>query len=222
MKITVYGDSILKGVRLEDGRYRVDRQWERRLAEDHRIVIENSSHFGCTIEKALERIRRDCAAPGERGDVAVLEFGGNDCDYDWAAIAADPAGEYLCKTPPERFRARYKEALELLRRSGREPVVVNLPPIHSARYLRFICRGGLSRENILRWLGDEEAIFRWQESYSALVEQIAREEGAELIDVRSPFLSDEHTPEEKLCLDGIHPSRLGQGIIYGALSAAMG
>ncbi len=222
MKITLYGDSILKGVLLEDGRYTIDHGWEQKLAAARRLEIRNSAHFGSTLGKALPRIRRDCDAAYAPDELAVLEFGGNDCDYDWAAIDADPEGSFLCKTPPSRFRELYREALGLIRRSGRRSVVLTLPPIHSLRYLGFICRDGLSREHILHWLGDVNAIYRWQAMYSDMAAQIAREEGAELVDLRGAFLRDGRRPEELLGLDGIHPSRAGQGLLYETLAAALG
>lgn len=222
MKITVYGDSILKGVLLEDGKYRINREWEERLSREHGVEIRNKAHFGSTIGKAMGLIRKDAEKPGEAGELAVLEFGGNDCDFDWAAISADPDGEYSSKTPPERFREEYREAARLIRRGGREPVLLTLPPIHARRYLRYICRDGLSQENILRWLGDVDAIYRWQRMYSEMVSCIAREEGLRVIDLRGCFLRDRHSPEELLCEDGIHPSRVGQGLIFNTLSAAMG
>ena len=220
MKITVYGDSILKAVVLEDGKYHMERGWEKRLAAEHGLEIRNKAHFGNTITRAMPQIERDCAERGE-GELAVLEFGGNDCDFDWAAIAADPGRDYDCKTPPARFAALYREALRKVAASGREPVVLTLPPIHSRRYLDFICRDGLSKQNILRWLGDVDAISRWQQSYSEMVGQIAADSDVRLIDLRRVFLRDGHSPEELLCSDGIHPSRLGQGLIFETLSAAL-
>jgi lysophospholipase L1-like esterase len=49
------------------------------------------------------------------------------------------------------------------------------------------------------------------------VEDIARQEDVKLLDVRAAFLRDERTPEELLCLDGIHPSRGGQKLIFDSL-----
>ena len=216
MTVTIYGDSILKGVLFENGGYVLDRSWERALSERFHLSIENRSRFGSTIEKALPRLRRESAEPAS-GEPVLLEFGGNDCDYDWAAIASDPQGVHRCKTPPERFAADYREAIGLLRAGGRRPVALTLPPIHSERYLRFLCRRGLSRERILAWLGDVEAISRWQKTYSELVRQLAREEQAELIDLRAAFPSDSAALERCLCDDGIHPSRAGQALIYETL-----
>ena len=221
MKVTVYGDSILKGVLLENGKYTVNREWERRIGADCGLDIRNRSRFGCTIQKALDLIRRDSESPAEERELAVLEFGGNDCDFDWARIAAAPEGSYDCKTPPERFCAGLREAVRLLRASGRTPVLVTLPPIHAERYLRFICRDGLDRDRILSWLGDVDAITRWQAEYSRLVERVAAEERAELIDLRGAFLRDGRPTEELLCADGIHPSRTGQSVIFDTLRASV-
>lgn len=218
MTVTIYGDSILKGVLFENGGYVLERRWEKALSERFGLAIENRSRFGSTIEKALPRLRRESGEPGEAGEPVLLEFGGNDCDYDWAAISSDPRGVHRCKTPPERFAADYREAIGLLRAGGRRPVALTLPPIHSERYLRFLCRRGLSRERILDWLGDVEAISRWQQTYSDLVRQLAREEQAELIDLRAAFPEGGDALERCLCDDGIHPSRAGQALIFEVLA----
>ncbi len=218
MNVTVYGDSILRGVRFQDGRYLIDHSWENSLADEFGLQITNRSRFGNTIGKAMPRIEQDSAAPGAGEEYALLELGGNDCDYDWAAIAAAPEAEHVCKTPPGAFLAAYRRAIRLLRESGRRVVLASLPPINSELYLRFLCRDGLSRENILRWLGDVEHIYRWQESYSGMVEQLARTERVPLIDLRGAFLRDDRRPEALLCADGIHPSMLGQGLIFETLS----
>ena len=220
MNVTVYGDSILKGVLMENGRYIINRDWEKRFSDVLGIRLVNRSRFGCTIRKALDLIRRDSQKSFEAGEYAILELGGNDCDYDWSLIASDPARDYDCKTPPAIFREAYRQAIDMIRHSGRSPVLVTLPPIHSERYLRFICREGLPRENILAWLGDVDAIYRWQEKYSDMVTELSREEGTKLVDLRKAFLADGHAPEELLCSDGIHPSRCGQDVILRAFSAA--
>lgn len=217
MNVTIYGDSILKGVLMEDGKYVVDRGWEQQISKRFGLEVRNRSRFGCTIRKALDTIRRDCAQSNAPGGITLLELGGNDCDYDWKAVSEAPDAEHLCKTPPELFRERYREAVALVRQSGRKPVLLTLPPIHSERYLGFICRDGLSRGNILHWLGDVEAISRWQEGYSRMVEKLAQETNATLIDLRSAFQSAAQTLEQLLCIDGIHPSRMGQNVIRDTL-----
>ena len=221
MNVTVYGDSILKGVLLEDGKYTVDHAWEDRLAARFNLRVTNRSRFGSTICRAMARIEKDAQAPCTGSEIALLEFGGNDCDFDWAAVAAAPEAPHESKTPPAAFVKHYRSAIRLLRQSGRTPVLATLPPINSELYLRFLCRDGLSRERILRWLGDVERIYRWQESYSQTVERLAREEGTPLLDLRRPFLQDSRAPSALLCADGIHPSRAGQDLLYQACCAAL-
>ena len=221
MNITLYGDSILKGVLLENGRYTINREWEERFQLRYGGNLRNRSRFGCTIRKAMSVIRRDSEKSYEPGEYALLEFGGNDCDYDWEKISNEPARDYDCNTPPEDFMSCYREAIRLVRQSKRTPILLTLPPIHSERYLRFICRNGLSRENILRWLGDVDAIYRWQREYSKMVEQVAQEEHVKLIDLRSAFMVDGRFADDLLCADGIHPSRSGQRVIYDSLCAAV-
>ena len=220
MNITVYGDSILKGVLLENKRYVVNREWEQRFAEQFDCTVTNRSRFGCTIRKALAVIRHDCAMR-EPSELAVLEFGGNDCNFDWAAVASDPDGEYQAKTPAGEFLDDYREAIGLVRDSGAVPVVLTLPPIHSERYLRFICRSGLDRGNIVRWLGDVEHISRWQADYSELAKEAAQAEGVRCVDLRSAFPREPGALEKYLCEDGIHPSRLGQKLIFDTLCAGL-
>ena len=218
MNVTVYGDSILRGVRFQDGRYVIDHSWEEKLAAAFGLTITNRSRFGNTIGKAMPRIEKDSETPGEAGEYALLELGGNDCDYDWTAVADAPEAEHDCKTPPAAFLEAYRRAIRLLRESGRRVVLATLPPIHSELYLRYLCRDGLNRENIVKWLGDVEHIYRWQEHYSGMVDRLAREENVPLIDLRAAFLRDGRRPEALLCADGIHPSALGQGIIFDTLA----
>ncbi len=217
MKAIIYGDSILKGILLEDGRYVVNHEMEDSISRSCGLTILNRSRFGCTIQKAMDRIRRDSASRADGKEIAVLEFGGNDCDYDWSDVAARPEEKHLCRTPPSDFEARYREAVSLIRNGGRIPVAVSLPPIHAERYLRYICRDGLSRSRILRWLGDVEAISRWQASYSDRIRRMAEEERIFLLDLRSAFLHSGRRAEDLLCEDGIHPSRLGQSVIADAV-----
>lgn len=214
MKVTVYGDSILKGVCYEDGQYHVTPCWEQRFSQALGVDICNRSHFGFTIHHALPSIRRCSGKPTDGEEITVLEFGGNDCDFDWAAIAAEPKGRHRCHTPPEEFVSEYLMAIHLLREGGRVPVLMSLPPILPERYLTFICREGLSRQSILEWLGDVEAISRWQETYSNLIEQIAREEQVLMINLRRAFRQSDLPLEELVCADGIHPSAQGQDLIY--------
>lgn len=40
-QILIFGDSILKGVRYEDGSYQVERYWQQAFSEKFGVAIEN-------------------------------------------------------------------------------------------------------------------------------------------------------------------------------------
>ena len=65
MKVTVYGDSILKGVLFENGKYVVERKWQDALTERFGLRIANRSRFGSTLPKAMARIEKDSAEQTE-------------------------------------------------------------------------------------------------------------------------------------------------------------
>ena len=212
--IVLFGDSILKGVLYRNGKYEVNHHWEALFSESFPVTLINRSRFGNTIQKALPGLKRHCSSAAVAPEYALLELGGNDCDYEWASVAAAPDGKHLCKTPAEVFIASYREAVTLLRESGRIPVAVTLPPILPERYLQFICSKGLSRSAIMEWLGSENEIARWQHTYSSLVKQIAREEQIPLLDLRHSFPQDPDKLKTLIGSDGIHPSLSGQELIY--------
>ena len=67
-------------------------------------------------------------------------------------------------------------------------MLMTLPPLDSKRYFKWICKNEKEAEkNILKWLGDVNRIYYWQEQYSKRVEELAAENKVELIDVRRHF-----------------------------------
>ncbi len=212
--IQIFGDSVMKGVQLDaaKGRYYTPKVSGVELfAEEFPFSIRNNAKFGCTIDKGYRQLEKSL----ERGldcDTVLLEYGGNDCDYNWQEVAADPEKEHLPHTPLKLFEETYRKMLRLLRDHKVLPVMMNLPPIDAEKYLAWICRDGLNRENILAWLGDAQMIYRFQELYSQTAEKLARDTGTLLVDVRSAFL-DKHNFKELICEDGIHPSEDGHRLI---------
>lgn len=97
------------------------------------------------------------------------------------------------------------------------PVITNLPPIDANKYIKWICRKGLNEDNIKKWLGSVDRIYKYQELYAQAVQNIALEESCHLIDVRSEFLQQKDV-SQCLCEDGIHPNLRGHQLIYNAFS----
>ena len=124
-QITIYGDSITKGVLMEGGRYLINSTGLAALAQRFSLLIRNRSKFGCTIDKGLARMHHDLDGQTAPNGVTVLEYGGNDCDFDWAAVAADPdAVGILAARAVEEAICRGVRAAESLH--GR-PAIRDLP-----------------------------------------------------------------------------------------------
>ena len=213
-RIQMYGDSILKGVELDTAnRYIVPREnsWQF-LEEEYPLAIVNRAKFGCTVTKGLEQLRR-AADKGLSCEAVVLEYGGNDCDYRWPEISANPTGLPEPNTPLPEFIRCCREMISILRENRVMPIVMNLPPIDAQRYFDWFCRDGLDRQAILEWLGgDVQTIYRHQEMYSSALCRVALEERVPLVDVRTPFLQAKNC-RDLLCADGIHPNREGHRLM---------
>lgn len=214
LNFCIFGDSVGKGVVLSDtGRYASGSPDINSLTGRDDITLKNYSRFGFVTEKTLWLIEK-CGDEIASSDAVFIEVGGNDCDFDWQSISETPDEEHLCKTPPALFEKIYTELLKKAKAFGKKVFALNLPPIVAARYFKNISqRAGVCAENVLKWLGSVETIYRYQEMYSIMVEKIARAVDVALIDIRSAFLADHHY-EELICEDGIHPNSRGYELIY--------
>ena len=216
--LLAFGDSVLKGVIYENDRYRVtDTAFYRQCAEALGVVIENKARFGSTIDKGEQIFQKNLEAIRKSsGEDVIMEFGGNDCEFNWKEISADPYGEHLPMSTIEDFTSTYTYMIEQVKKTGKSPVLLSLPPIDSARYLKHISRG-LSEENILKWMHDDrQYITNWHERYNIEVFKIAIENSIPVIDITSSFLEHKNY-SEYLCEDGIHPNEKGHGIIADAI-----
>lgn len=212
--VEIYGDSIMKGTLLDaqTQRYRFSSdQFIKPLEEQFSIGVVNCSRFGCTIQKG-SRILFSHIQKGMSCDAAVLEYGGNDCDFNWDEVAQKPEEAHDPHTPITVFENIYKDMIAKLKEINIMPVIMSLPPLNAERYLSWITRNGLSRINIIKWLGDVQMIYRTQELYSQAVTKIAYETKCVYVDVRSRFLG-EHGLNDLLCADGIHPNEKGYALI---------
>ena len=213
--LTILGDSVLKGVTLGERGYVINHSPEIRFSEATGIRVENLSRFGCTTDKSLKSVIR--FLKNHEGDRTVLiEYGGNDCDFDWKAISDDPDGFYPARVPLERFTENYEQIIDSVKASGAKPVAVSLMPINAERYFRWFCKNGVIPENVMKWLGEVNVIYRYQEMYSKAVEKVAGKTGTPLIDLRSSFLGI-HRLGDYICEDGIHPTEKGQELIWATL-----
>ena len=217
--ICILGDSVAKGVVLNSdaGRYALLKDsFANRIASEKNIVVKNLSRFGSTVSKGLEMLDRH-RSELKNYDHVVLEFGGNDCDYKWPEIAADPAAEHQPNTAPSLFMEQYAEMIREVRNAGSRPVLLSLPPIDAPRYFAWFSRK-ISKEGLLAWLhNDVEHIYRWHEMYNLEVARLAGQMNVPLVDITSPFLK-RRDYRSMICSDGIHPNAQGHELISRVLS----
>lgn len=208
--IGVWGDSILKGVIFDEirGTYQIlSDSCGNLLSKTLGLNIKNRSRFGSTIEKGRQTLEQSL----ERGldcNYVLLEYGGNDCDFNWPAVSEHPELPHLPNTPLPEFKEQLQEMIEMLRRKEIVPMLMSLPPINAQKYLDFLVSKGLSRVNLLRFLGDCQQIYRFHESYSLEVTKMALINKCVYIPVRESFLAAPDSPN-LLCIDGIHPNEAG-------------
>lgn len=221
MKVQIYGDSIMKAVLVnEQYKYRpISRSILEQLQARTGIETVNRAHFGYTAERGQAVLQRDL----EKGldcQAALLEFGGNDCDFNWPEVAASPEGEHQPHATLERFLQTLQSMAQSLQARGIQPVLMTLPPLDASRYLSFIGRLGSDTGRILRWLGDVQMIYRWQELYSNAVVRLADRLRLPLVDVRSEFLS-RRDYGSLIARDGIHLTQPGYELVFATLGKTL-
>lgn len=216
-KIDVWGDSVLKGVIYDESRGKYTRLEENNavhVLKDFGLDIRNNTRFGLTAPKARDLMER-ALENGMDSQVAVIEFGGNDSDFNWREVSEHPELEHKSNTSIDTFKKCIVEMVDLLRKKGILPVLINLPPIDAKKYFKWISKG-LNPKNILTWLGDVQMIYRYHECYNLSIMSLAGNLGCDLIDIRQPFLLQKNY-SRFLCEDGIHPNKEGHALMQKAL-----
>ncbi|ULQ58679.1 SGNH/GDSL hydrolase family protein [Brucepastera parasyntrophica] len=216
--ISIWGDSILKGVVLDDATTRycvLENNCVSRFAQETGASISNHACFGMTTGKAYERIRKSIERnPPSKDDIVLIEYGGNDCDYKWSEIAENPEAHHEPKTPIHRFIGQLQGIIDIFKSFSISPILMSLPPLEPFRYFEWLSRG-LNKENIMKWLNDINKIYRWQEAYNDIVTDTAIKNDLRLINVRRNFLVSDHYTS-KICSDGIHPNQAGHESIFNS------
>lgn len=221
MKIQIYGDSLMKGI-LVDENYKYKQSAKTLLEQMTRrtgIQVVNRAHFGYTSTRGQAVLNRDLSN-GLDCQVALLEFGGNDCDHNWHQVAAAPTSEHHPNTPLQSFLQTLRAMVQSLQNVDIQPILMTLPPLDAQKYLDFIGRLGSDPRAVLSWLGDVQVIYHWQEMYSNAISRLADELSLPLVDVRSRFLS-RRDYGSLIARDGIHLTQDGYQLLFSELQSTL-
>lgn len=217
-EIYAFGDSVLKGIVLENEKYKVCKNRFSNICEDVlNVVIENKAKFGSTIligEKSFEKNLSMLDNPNV--EYVVLEFGGNDCDFKWQEISDNPNIEHSPNIEVNEFVKMYTEIIQVIKSKNKKPVLLSLPPIDAQRYINKLSKN-LNKENILKWMNNNiYFLTNWHERYNIEVFKLALNNNISIIDITSKFL-EQKDYSLFLCEDGIHPNEEGHKIISEAI-----
>ena len=153
-------------------------------------------------------------------DYTILEFGGNDCDFDWNSVSESPFDAHRPNITMDIFRNTYKSMIESVIAAGSTPILLTLPPLDSNRFFSWISKG-LDGGNIMSFLNnDVETIYNWHKIYNDMVRRLAAEYGIALIDIRKAF-TDKKEYSDFLCADGMHPNANGHKFIAACVGNAV-
>lgn len=214
IKIVVSGDSISKGVVYDENKKRytiLEENYVEILRDKLNGIIHNTSRFGSTIIKGVQKLKNSIF--NEKPDIVLIEYGGNDCDFNWDEIAKNPEALHAPRTDFQTFENALLETVNFVKKNKSIPVLMNLPPLNSDKYFNWVSKNNpVAKENILKWLGSITKIYWWQERYNSVILKIAEETKTLCIDVRGAFL---RFPDftKLLCIDGIHPNKDGHIVI---------
>lgn len=213
-KYMITGDSISKGVIYDEEKSRyvvLEDNYVSLLQNKLKGAVRNTARFGNTLLKGVNALKRDVQK--EKPDIVLIEYGGNDCDFNWNEIADNPDADHTPKTDFNLFERMLTETIEFLRSKQITPVLMNLPPLNADKYFKWVSKNNPAAEsNIMKWLGSVTKIYWWQERYNSTIVKVAEATKTRCIDIRGAFL--EHPDFTKfICMDGIHPNEDGHRII---------
>lgn len=214
MQIFLLGDSLAQGIIFDKARARLTLtrdSFYNMIRPIFQGEIVNLSKLGRTLSdarKTLEQRLKLC-----KPEAVAIELGGNDCDFDWDAVALAPDAPHKCKTPFEEFERGIRDLVQQLKSEGIIPVLFNLPPIDADRFFHHVCHHDPENERrVLSFLGSVTRIYWWHERFSSVIGQIADDMNTMFIDIRRAFLHHEDY-RVFLCDDGMHPNAAGHILI---------
>lgn len=218
INICVFGDSVAKGVVFDEVKNKytfLKENFVNLVQSKTSVAFKNFAKFGCTVSKGSEILEKQVDTLSEY-KYTILEFGGNDCDLNWAEVSQTPDLAHNAQVPIQRFKQIYKQMIETTRAAGSKPILLSLPPLDAERFFNWVAKD-LDKDNILAFLdNDVDFIFKWHEGYNDMIFQLAAEYTIPVIDIRTDFLNQQNY-KNLLCIDGMHPNKEGHKLIARSL-----
>lgn len=216
--VVAYGDSITKGVIYDTDKSKYSTlkdSFINLVSKNINGSVYNAGKFGSTIVRGINKMYADVV--NKSPDIVLIEFGGNDCDFNWTEVANHPEIEHVPNTDLKTFKTTLLTLVSKLKNDNVIPALMTLPPLDPLKYFKWIGKGDLLAEkNILNWLGTKDTLFTWHASYNDIIKEVASSTNTVLIDVRTEFLKCTNY-SDFLCLDGIHPNTMGHKLIANTL-----
>ena len=169
--------------------------------------LNTQSVFGSIVSKTQRRLNRDIEK-GIFSDLAIIESGGNDCDYDWTQVSSSPDEKHLPRTTLEDFIQKISEMVDVCRKNKITPLIMTMPPLVRDRWYNHILHG--QDENaVLKILNDNpDRLYQNHELYNISLVEYAFKNSVQIVDMRKEMLLSENY-RNLMCLDGIHPNKKG-------------
>lgn len=207
MKLVVFGDSILKGViTIPNSGKLFDTTENDSLSlaqKELGFELDNRSIYGNITSKGLIKLQKFFEKGGE-ADFCIIEFGSNDCDYDWGTLVQKvPLAEYL-----ENLAAMVK----LCREHKVTPLMMGLIPYVCDDWYQTIIKGQ-NEAAILDFLGgSSETLGKNQLIYKDAQADFVQKNNVQFLEPWTIFQGH----KELMCYDGIHPNEKGYELLSKA------
>lgn len=211
----MFGDSLMRGVM-------PDESWDYH-SSDAIGFEEMQTHYNMKfVNYAMptftsERVKMwmlQTMGRQAKPDVAFIECGGNDCDYDWKSICegrCDYAHRH--RVAPDQFKKNYEDMIHILQEQGVEAVAVIAPPIPVEVYLSHLLESGVDRNIMSEYVNSVQQMYDEFAEYGEIMRLTAKENGCDILSLRESFLAlDDMMPYYSK--DGMHPNEKGYMLIH--------
>ena len=216
MKVVVFGDSILKGVitkpeskNLFDVTPNDALTWAQRKLH---FELDNRSIYGNITSKGLQKMQK-YFDKGEHADFCIIEFGSNDCDYDWNIFAPGaelpPFDQIQPKVLFDDYLKNIETMVKLCRDNKVTPLLMNLIPYVCNDWFKTISKGH-DADAILKFLGGTaETLGENQARYNNALTKYANDNKVKILDYWEIATTIPDFKKKYMGPDGIHMNEDG-------------